>query len=113
MSASTIIDLIVNQKSSFQVYFNIKDSSGEIIDLTGYTADAKFKENFQSPDNSAVAFNTIISNTSAGEISISLTPDQTSNMNIGRYVYDLTITDNTGYKIRVCEGKIIVSGGVS
>jgi len=113
MAAATTIDLIINQKASFQVYFIVKDSTGTIVNLTGYTAAAKYKENYQTPDSQAVAFTTTITNPVGGEISIALSPTQTAAIEIGKYVYDVSITDNAGYKIRVCEGRIMISGGVS
>lgn len=113
MAAATTIDLVVNQKASFQVYFIVKDSTGAVLNLTNYTTAAKFKENYQTTDNLAIAFTSAVSNSSAGEISIALSPAQTTAMQVGKYVYDVSITDNSGYKMRICEGRILVSGGVS
>lgn len=114
MASGTTIDLIVNQRASFQVFFNVKESNGSILDLTDYSVAAKFKENYQMSDSQATAFIAEVSNTSAGEVSIALTPDQTSQMQVGKYVYDVAITNNLDdYKIRIVEGKITVSGGVT
>jgi hypothetical protein len=114
MSAATTVNLIINQKASFEVTFNVLNSNSAPLDLTGFYANAKFKADITSPDNNAVAFQTSFANASNGSLTIALTPTQTSNMQIGRYVYDVAITNtNTNFKTRIVEGKITVSGGVA
>ena len=113
MAAATTIDLVINQKSTFQIFLTIKDSAGAVLNLTNYTPAAKYKETYQTPDTQSSPFTATVSNAVGGEVSILLNSTQTSAMAVGKYVYDVTITDINGYKIRVCEGKILVSGGVS
>lgn len=112
MSASTIVNLVVNQKASFQITVYVKDD-GVAQDLTGYTTVAKFKDNYQTPDTQAKSFTTSITDAANGEITMSLSPEQTTLMQIQKYVYDLAIVSGTGFKTRVMEGMITVSGGVS
>lgn len=112
MAADSIVDIVVNQKSSFQVTFHIKDGNVP-LNLTGYTADAKLKSDFYSPENTAISFTTSIVNAANGSVSIALTPAQTANLEIKRYFYDMTITNSSGFKTRVVEGTVKVSGGVS
>lgn len=114
MSAATTVNLVVNQKASFEVTFNVLNSNSAPLDLTGYTANAKFKADISASDDSAVAFSTAYANAANGSVTISLTPTQTSAMQVGKYVYDVAITNNsTSFKTRIVEGKITVSGGVS
>lgn len=112
MSATTIANLTINQKASFQITVYVKDD-GVAQDLTGYTAVAKYKDNYQTPDTQAKTFSTSITNAANGEITVSLTPEQTSLLQIQKYVYDLAIISSTGFKTRIMEGLITVSGGVS
>lgn len=112
MAADNVIDLIINQKSSFQVTFSIKDGASP-LNLTGYTPSAALKANFTVPDEQAVAFTTEISNAALGQVTMSLTPEQTAELNIQRYYYDFTITSGLGFKTRIAEGTIKVHGGVS
>lgn len=112
MAADNTVDIIVNQKASFEVTFTINDGNSA-LNLSGYTAAAKLKSNYQMPDNQAVSFTTTITSASGGQIKIALTPEQTANLQLQKYVYDLTITDATGFKTRVVEGSVKVSGGVS
>ena len=114
MSAATTVNLIINQKASFEVTFNVLNSNSAPLDLTGYYANAKFKTEITAPDSSAVAFQASFANASNGSVKISLTPEQTAEMQLGRYVYDVAITNiATEYKTRIVEGKITVSGGVA
>jgi LEA14-like dessication related protein len=114
MSAATTINLIINQKASFEVTFNVLNGNSAPLNLTNYTASAKFKQDIAASDELAIAFATSITNAANGSINIALTPTQTAAMQIGKYVYDVSITnDNTNFKTRVVEGKITVSGGVS
>ena len=113
MAAESIVNLIVNQRASFDVTFHVA-TDGAPLNLTGYTAAAKFKQDIAASDESAIAFATTIANTANGSINIALTPIQTAAMQIGKYVYDVSITNNaTSFKTRIVEGKISVSGGVS
>jgi hypothetical protein len=114
MSAATTINLIINQKASFEVTFNVLNSNGAPLNLTNYTTNAKYKTDISTSDSSAVAFTTAYANAANGSVTISLTPTQTSAMQIGKFVYDVAITNNTtSYKTRIVEGKITVSGGVA
>ena len=114
MSAATTVNLIVNQKASFQVGFFVKQSNGAILNLTGYSVVAKYKENYQTSDSQAVQFTSEVVDATTGEISIALTPTQTTNLQLGKYVYDVAIINNSdNFKTRIVEGRITVSGGVS
>lgn len=114
MSAATTVNLIINQKASFEVTFNVLNSNSAPLDLTGYSANAKFKTDVSAPDTSAVAFQTSFANASNGSVTIALTPTQTAAMQVGRYIYDVAITNNaTNFKTRIVEGRITVSGGVA
>lgn len=113
MSAATTIDLIVNQRASFEVGFFVKQSNGAILDLTNYSVAAKYKQQYQVPDNQAIAFTATVANAANGEVTIALSPEQTAAMELGKYVYDVAITDLDGFKTRIVEGNIKVSGGVS
>jgi len=114
MSAATTVNLIINQKASFRVGFFVKQSNGTALNLSGYSVTAKYKENFQTPDAQASLFTASIVDAATGEIAIELNSSQTTSLQLGKYVYDVAIINNsTEFKTRVVEGKITVSGGVS
>lgn len=112
MAADNTIDIVINQKASFEVLFNIKDGTAA-LNLSGYTTAAKLKTDFMTPDSQAVSFTTAIVNAAAGQVSMSLTPAQTANLALQRYFYDFSITSPDSFKTRVVEGVVKVSGGVS
>jgi len=112
MAADNTIDIVINQKSSFEVTFTVNLGASP-LNLTGYTTSAKLKSDFYTPDAQAISFTTSIYNAAAGQVTMSLTPEQTANLSIQRYFYDLSITSGAGFKTRVAEGVVKVSGGVS
>lgn len=115
MAAYTTIDLVINQKATFLASFTIKNSSGVVLDLTGYTVVAKYKRDFFSADSTAVAFDAqVVAPAANGIVSIALTSAQTTALDVqSKYVYDIAITSPTGIKTRIVQGSIKVSGGVS
>lgn len=112
MAANTTVDIIINQKASFEVTFTVQEN-GTALDLTGYTTTAKMKADYETPDAQAISFTTAVANAAAGTIKMSLSSDQTANLQVTRYVYDLAIISSTGFKTRIVEGAVKVSGGVS
>lgn len=115
MAAYTTIDLTINQKATFQASFTVKNSEGVVIDLTGYSAVAKYKRDYQSADSTAIAFAaTVAGDPTQGIVSISLADTQTAALDTHfKYVYDIAITSPAGIKTRIVQGNIKVSGGVS
>ena len=113
MSADTLIDMVINQRASFDVQFQILDN-GTPLNLAGFSVSAKYKNDFNTSDDQATPFIATIANTTNGIIDISLTPEQTILLTEPRYVYDITITRNsTGFKTRLIEGLLKVSRGVT
>ena len=113
MAADTLVDIIVNQKASLSVEFELLNN-GAPFNLTGYSVSAKYKEDLNVSDELSQQFAAAVANTAAGIIAISLTPEQTGALSGPRYVYDVTLTNtNTGFKTRVIEGILKVSRGVT
>lgn len=112
MSADVTVDLIINQKASFHVTFIVKEN-GSVVNLTNYTAVAKYKQTYQTPDNQASSMTAAIANAATGQVSISLSDTETSLLQQGKYVYDVAIIDGSGFKTRIVEGSLRVSPGVA
>ena len=112
MAADNIIDIVINQKASFEVTLTVNDGASA-LNLTGYSTSAKIKNDFNTPDNQAISFTSSVTNAAAGQMKISLSPEQTANLSLQRYYYDVTITSGAGFKTRIAEGTVKVSGGVS
>ena len=104
------ISLFVDQGSSFEVDFLVKDSSNTTIDVSTYTGTGKARKNFSS--NSAISMS--VSTYSNGIVRASLTYVQTNNMSYtDQYRYDINLLTPANSVIRIVEGLITVRPQVS
>lgn len=103
-------NLVIDQGASFSADIDLVDSNDEIYDLTGYTVASQMRKNYTS--SAAVTF--VCSTYGAnGKIFLTLTSDTTSNIEPGRYLYDVEITSPGGVKTRVVEGVVTVTPGIT
>ncbi len=106
-----IEDFIIEQGSTFSKTFVVTDANDAVVDISsGYTAMAQFRKNYTT--NTAVTF-TIGTLNANGEITVTLTANQTANTSAARYVYDVELTDSGGNVARVTEGRLTVSTEVT
>lgn len=89
----------------------MEDTAGAAINLYGYSAASQMRKSYYTSTNTSITA-TITSN-AAGEITLSMTPANTSNLTPGRMVFDLLITSPIGNVTRVIEGIIVISPGVT
>jgi hypothetical protein len=106
---ATKANLVIDQGATFTTTITITDDDGDVIDLTGYTGAAQIRKHYTSL--TAVSF-TVAVNESGGEVTLSLTSNQTANISSGRYVYDCELT-RSGTVSRVLEGLITVTPQVT
>ena len=104
-------NLIMDQGSNFQATIEVNDSSGNNLNLTGYSVAGQMRKSYAS--STATDFTASITNATNGTISISLTAAQTNAIKAGRYVYDVEITSSGNEVSRVVEGQIEVTPGVT
>ena len=112
MAAVYVNNLVINAGSDFSETFDLESSdTNSELNLTGYTVSSQMRK--YAGSSTAIDFTALIeSPPSSGQITISLTSEQTTNIEPGRYVYDVIIT-NQGVKTRVVEGMVIVREGVT
>lgn len=111
MSAFSI-NLIVEKFSDFSTELTItNDSNGAPLNLAGYTALSKMKRSHTS--STAYDINVEFVDRLAGIIRLFLTYEETAEIPAGRYVYDVLLTSPNDSKVRVVEGLIEVSPGVT
>ncbi len=109
---STISNISIDQGASFGTTVYLTDAEGLPLNLTGFTATAEIRKSYQS--SISIAFSTDIPiDASIGAISLVLTSNQTSQLEFGRYVWDLLMTSNNGEKIRAVEGIATVNPSVT
>lgn len=111
---ATVSNLHINQASDFSttVTLYVSDNPEVVMDLTGYTASAQIRKSYDSCIYTDMTTE-FISPRTLGQITVSLTNDQTTSLDWGRYVWDLVITDSDGIKTRVVEGLAIIEPSVT
>lgn len=107
---ATKANLVIDQGSTYSVNLDLTDENGDVIDLSGYTANSQIRKWYTSSTAAAV-FTTAV-NAASGELTLSLTANQTSNLVAGRYVYDVEL-DQGGVISRIVEGIITVTPQVT
>lgn len=108
-------NLRIDQGASFSSDVTVTNTDGTAFDLTGHTAEAKMAQGYTSTRTRTQFTTSIASDATTGVITISLTADQTSDLEApARYVYDIEITKTSDSTItRVIEGIITVSPSVT
>ena len=111
---AAIANLSLDQGTTFSSDVTVKDANGNAFDLTGYTALARMAKGYSSTRTRTTITCTISGDATSGVVSMQLTADQTSQLEEGRYVYDLEILQTSSSTItRVIEGIINVRPQVS
>lgn len=104
---ASVSNLALDQGTTYAVTIGVTDDTGSARDLSGYTGRAQIRRSYYTTSNTA--FTVSIDNPDDGEIVLSLTATQTSNLKAGRYVYDVEIVnDGTSEVERIVEGIITV-----
>lgn len=102
-------NLFVDQGTDYQTTITLTDVDDNIVNLAGYTANAQLRKTYTS--SNAVNF-TVTLTEATGEVTLSLTDTQTSNIVAGRYVYDVLLT-SANITTRIVEGIVTVTPGVT
>lgn len=103
-------NIVIDQGTDFSATIDVVGANNDIFDLTNYTAAAQMRKNYAS--SSAVTF--VCTDTgSSGEITIELTSNTTSQLEPGRYLYDVEIASSGGSISRVVEGIATVTPGIT
>ena len=105
-------NLSVDQGSTFGAEIDVADSSGDPLDLNGYTVEGQLRKTYTSTPSTA--FTSSVFNAGGGVVKISLNATTTNGLKAGRYVYDVEITKtSTGEITRIIEGQLEVRPGVT
>ena len=109
---ASISNIFIDQGATFTTTLTVKDTSGNALNLTGFTAIAQIRK---SPSSStSVSFSVAFdADRTTGQLTISLTSTQTAALEAGRYNYDVLITASSGDKTRAVEGIANVNASVS
>jgi hypothetical protein len=102
-------NIIVDQNSTFNAQLQLNDPNGNPINVEEFQIKSQIRKNYTSVNS--VPF--VTTGNSSGVIVMSLGANTTQSLAVGRYVYDLTLTDGSGAVRRIMEGQVTITGGVS
>ena len=107
----------VEQGSVFTRYLTWKDSAGNPINITGYTARMFVKQTYEdtvnlfemTTENGRISLGGV-----AGTINLYISANDTDDLEFGSYVYDLKMVPaNTNNATRILQGEFIVAPQVT
>lgn len=93
-----------------------KDSNGDVIDLTGYTARMQIREAFTSSSTILSATNQngqLVITANQGKVTLTLTATETAALTFTTGVYDLELVSASGTVTRLVEGTVTLSKEVT
>ena len=108
---ATKANLVIDQGSTFSTDLNLTDENGDPLSLIGYSANSQVRKWYTST-NASATFTTSV-NTATAIITLSLNANQTSNLDSGRYVYDVELIDSSNNVTRLMEGIVTITPEVS
>jgi hypothetical protein len=109
---ATKANLVIDQGTDFSTTITIQSNDGSAYDLTGYTANGHIRKHYTS----STAYPLTCSFTgdrTTGKITLSMSRTTTSEMEAGRYVYDVEITSAANTVTRLIEGIVTLTPEVT
>lgn len=104
---ATVANIFVDQGSDYSNIITVAASTGQALDLSGYTVASQMRKSYTS--STSYPFTASIYNAAQGKVRIQLTAVQSEAIPPGRYLYDLEVTSSSGAKKRVVEGIVTVT----
>lgn len=106
-------ELYLDQGTTFNNVINLTDDiTNAYVNVAGYTVRSQMRRSYYSANASATITCTI-TDAPNGEITMSMTAANTSNLKPGRYLYDVEMVDTIGTTSRILEGIITVTPEVT
>jgi len=99
-------NIVIDQGADFSITVTAADADGDTMDLSGYTGRSWMKK---SPSSSNYWVFSVTINESAGEVVVSMTSDDTTDLVPGRYLYDVEIISPANKVTRLVEGIVTVT----
>ena len=104
-------DIVMNQGETFVVNVTVNNLNNTAYDLTGSSFASQMKNSYYSTDKIDVHCG--LKANSNNIINLTLSAQETSNINPGVYVYDVNATNTSNTVIRLLEGTITVTPRVT
>ena len=107
------IELYIDQGTNFKnVIYITDDLTNAYVNISGYLVKSQLRRSYYSANPSA-NLNCNLTDASNGEITLSLEAGDTANIRAGRYLFDVTATDQYDFTSRILEGVITVTPRVT
>lgn len=101
------LDIYIDQGDNFSKIVTLRDSDGELIDLTGFSFTANLRQYYNSTKDFSLGVEAY-GNPAEGQLRLTMTPDSTSALTAPRYVYSVRATA-TPTIIRVLDGQALIT----
>lgn len=106
------VELYMDQGATFNNIINISDDlTNADINISGYSVTSQMRRSYYS-SNASANITCTITDAATGEITLSLTPQETANIKSGRYLFDVLIHTPVSV-VRLLEGIITVTPRVT
>jgi len=104
---ANFVELSCDQGTDFSFNVDLANDDGSTINVAGYNFTSSIRKSYYSA-NATANFIVLISNSSTGNVSLTMNAATTANIKAGRYLYDIKMTDVSNVTSRVIEGIITV-----
>lgn len=103
------VELYVDQGTTFNNIINISDDTTNTpVNISGYTITSQMRRSYYSA-NASANITCSITDAANGEVTLSMTSANTSNIKAGRYLFDVETRDTYGTVSRILEGIISIT----
>jgi hypothetical protein len=109
--AVSAVNFTIDKGADFSTALKIK-TDGAVVNLIGYGFSCVMRKHYDSPVGYAFS-TTVLPPESAGIVKIEMSNSVTTELPIGRHVYDLFTINVSGVKTKVLEGNVLVKGSAS
>jgi hypothetical protein len=105
--AAGYLDLYIDQGSDFSAEFSLDDTFSASYDLSGKTVKSEIRKSYWSANTTSTF--SANANTQTGIITITMPAAVSQNISIGRYVYDIFLTNqNSNTRTKILEGMLFI-----
>lgn len=105
-------NIIIDQGADFQTTITVRDTDGNIKDLANHTGYGQIRKHYLS--ETSYDFTIDFQNPrSSGQVTLKMSREETEQIEPGRYVYDVELTDAADIRTRLVEGIVTVTPQVT
>lgn len=105
-------NIIIDQGADFSTTITVRDTDGNIKDLSGHTGFGQIRKHYLS--ETAYDFEIVFQTpSSSGQVTLKMSRAETEKIEPGRYVYDVELTDQNDIRTRLVEGIVTVTPQVT